>query len=348
MTTDTPTLGDILNRVEANTRGGELRPRLRRGHLPTCPHNREPPCHWCDWAVITDDVTRLISILEDAELILSTPPSGLLWALVAWSIAEAPTTIKHAGVRPEALEIVLSLCDEVREKQSLVRSALQRESNHGGRIESCAKRIAALSSVAPIVKSPDKWARFLDEPALTVVTDLRRRVEVGRLQILCTYECEQLLTTEVPIVRTVPELSAFRERQNKMQKSVFNDLPKGSFEELALGAMLTDLTEAIHVAADAIAATSGTLFITFSEEAVAYPKMLRRNLWAQCSIDWIRTFIDISGAPCWQFSDHVREILSVPWFAAAALAWNTEAGPIPATTQMRAFEQLASFTCDRP
>jgi hypothetical protein len=290
--------------------------------------------------VVTDDVAKLIAVLEDADVILSTPPSGLLWAIAAWSIVEAPTAINDAGVRPEALEVVLSLCDEVRRKQNLVELALQNESKVNGCIQLCAMRVAALTAVAPVVGSPERWMKNLDEPARNIVMELRKRVAVNRLQQLCAYECEKLLAIAMPTLRTAPELSTLNERCHKMHNRVFNDLPKGSFEELTLGAMLTDVTRDIHAVAEEIAATSGTISITFPQKSVEYPQILRRNLWAKCDIDWVRTFIDISGAPCWQFSERVNEILTVPWYVMAALSWKCEAEPIPATTQRREVRRI--------
>jgi hypothetical protein len=338
MTESHLTLGDVLDRIETRNGHESHRSVLRNGHLSECVHGGAVPCQWCDWAVVTDEVSALVDIIEDAHLVLDSPITGLTWALAAWSITELPSTVTGGDVREDAREIISALSDKVQRKQNQIFSVLRRESSPGGRIDSSVRRMAALGSIPSIAREPGRWVHHLSRPVQLTIADLSEQVDIDRLQLFCAFECEQLLD-ETLCLRTVPELTGLGARRQKTLEDIFDDVTKGSFQELAIAALMIDLTRTINDLADAIEKSSGMVAITFPPAITPYPKQLRRTLWAQCSIDWVHTFLDISGCACRHSNGQSPRVgLRAPWFVVAALAGSNHFGQIPATGPRRDFD----------
>jgi hypothetical protein len=335
------TLSDVLNRIESQSTFGSHESLLQNGHLSDCVHGGAVPCQWCDWAVITDDVTSLLTTLEDADLLLSSPVLGLTWALAAWSIAELPSMLTKFAVRDEARRLTSALCDAVQEKQSQILRVLTHESSMGGRLESSLKRVAALGSIPAMVREPDRWVHHLTGPVRLTIANLSERIEINRLQLICTFECEQLLTCETFHLGTVPELAGLHARRQTTHEDIFVEVAKGSFQELAIAALMSDLIEVIDELADALERTADMITITFSPEIATYPKQLRRTLWARCGIDWVHTFLDISGYAHWHSNGQKPHVaLTTAWYVVAALAVSAHSGQIPATGPRRSLDDF--------
>jgi hypothetical protein len=329
------TLGHVLERIEGCRANSTVTAAQRCGHLPTCHHGRSLPCHWCDWAVVTNDVTHMMALLEDADVLLASPPSDLRWALAAWLVGTAPTALQSTTVRPEVLDILDALRGEVISRQDSLLSRIEAGSQTGGALEQAAVHHAALLSVVAITSDPSRLARYLPGSLRRRVVSLNERVDAGRMYLLCASESPDLPCNYQPRIRTAPELDAmvtFRERQ---RRRILQEHQKGSLKELALAARLTCLTQEFHALANDIESIAGSVRVRFSEDIVYFPPSLRRTMWAQCGIDWVRTFIDISGAPCWYTTTMGSDEFIVPWFVGAVLTTDAELPCVPAVATRR-------------
>jgi hypothetical protein len=61
----------------------------------------------------------------------------------------------------------------------------------------------------------------------------------------------------------------------------------------------------------------GTASVQLAADSIHMSKLVRKTVWSTCSIDWVQTFIDTTGAPCWVGRE--PNSLIVPWFVAAAI-----------------------------
>lgn len=326
-------LAAVTSRIDNETARKTLDGALFDSHLRCCPRMGDTPCQWCDWAVVTTDTEHLVAAIDDADSLLAASPSSLQWSLAAWSINESVTTLPAVGVRAEVALIMQAMENAFRERQERVRTAIAQAAVTGGELEQCCVRIASIRSVAKMTHPASWWEHYLSSAIRAKSHGLLQRIEVDRLRRICTFEIERMVTGEPIDLQTQPELNSLQRRREGHRRFIFSEIDRGSIEELALEAVLDEITEGILAVAASIADSPGLVPVRLLPSRPAHVKAVRASIWLSCSIDWVQTFIDITGAPCWRTQQDEAVMLTVPWFVAVDLEGNKSAGLMSATEQ---------------
>src|SRR5664280_713839 len=326
-------LACLVARTHHEAANKALESALHDGHLMCCPEMGRTPCQWCDWAAVTPDVGRLVAEIDDVDDLLARSPSSFRWALAAWSIKESVPTLPTRGVRAEVALISQALETALRERQQRVDRAIAKASIAGGELERCCVRIASIRSIAQITDSRSWYASYLPRAIREELDRLLQRIEAGRLRRICTVEIEKTVTGEPFTLQTVPELDSLLRRRQGNRQFIFSEIDRGSIEELTLEAFLADLIEEVWLLSAFVEKSPGLVPLRLFSRRTHHAKLMRSTIWSSCSIDWVQTFIDVTGAPCWQSCDGDAEQLMVPWFVAVELEGNKLAGSMSATEQ---------------
>ena len=327
------TLTSVVARVEheAATTPNNV---LQNGHLMCCPAMDRIPCQWCDWAVVTPDIEHLVAEIDDADDLLASSASSFRWALAAWSIREWVPTLPTRGIRIEVATIAHALETALRERKRKVDEAIARASRAGGELERCCVRVASIRSIAQMTDSRSWCDRYLSSTIRTRYGKLTQRIDEDRLRRICTAEIEKIVIGELFSLRSIPELDSLLRRQQGNLRFIFHEVDRGSIQELTLHAFLDDLIEEIWSLSTLIEDSPGQVPLRLLSLRTPHAKLMRSTIWSSCSIDWVQTFIDITGAPSWQADDCDDESLTVPWFVAVELEGNKLAGAMSAIEQV--------------
>jgi hypothetical protein len=292
------------------------------------------PCQWCDWAAVTPDIEHLVAQIDDADDLLARSPSSFRWALAAWSIRESVPTLPTQGVRAEVGLISQALETALREHQRRVDRAIAQASIAGGDLERCCVRIASIRSIAQLTDSRSWCDRYLPSTIRARYGKLVQRIGPDRLRRICTAEIEKIVIGEFFPLKSIPELDSLLRRQQGNRRFIFHGVDRGSIQELTLEAFLDDLIEEICSLSTLVEESPGQVPLRLLSLRTPHAKLMRATIWSSCSIDWVQTYIDITGAPSWKQCDESDpDSLKVPWFVAVELEGNKSAGSMSATEQ---------------
>src|SRR5665213_2191445 len=313
-------LGDLIGRIDEPGIVAEAHRVIEGGHLLCCTSRGSLPCGWCDWAVVTQRSVDLISRIDDTRRLLKESPSALWWALAAWSLQEPlPSTVLASEdvVRPEVDLILRGLDRALLASQAELAAMLASASGADGELVKCCSRAAAIASLILLESETWSWSRFVPADIRARSEAAFRRVEAARLGRICTAEIEKLVGGPPFSFETEHVAESLAKRRQRTRNYIFEDIERGSINELNLESSLRGLVEQVHSVASAIEAVPGTVSIRVAADTIHMSKLVRRTVWSTCSIDWVKTFIDTTGAPCW--SGREPGSLTVPWFVAAAI-----------------------------
>jgi hypothetical protein len=326
-------LASVVARIGHEAASKTLDSAVHNGHLICCPVMEQVPCQWCDWAAVTPDIEHLVAQIDDAADLLARSPSSFRWALAAWSIRESVPTLPTRGVRAEVSLISQALETALREHQRRVDRAIAQASIAGGDLERCCVRIASIRSIAQLTDSRSWCDRYLPTTIRARYGKLVQRIDADRLRRICTVEIEKTVTGELFSLYTVPELDSLLRRQQGNRRFIFHEVDRGSIHELTLEAFLDDLIEEVWSLSALVEESPGKVPLRLFSLRTQHAKLMRATIWSSCSIDWVQTFIDITGAPSWKCDGSDAENLTVPWFVAVELEGNKSAGSLSATEQ---------------
>jgi hypothetical protein len=152
-----------------------------------------------------------------------------------------------------------------------------------------------------------------------------------------------MVTGEPIDLQTQPELNSLQKRREGQRRFLFSEVDRGSIEELALEAVLDEITEGLMAIAASIQCSPGLVPVRMLPSRTAHAKSVRGAIWLSCSIDWVQTFIDITGAPCWRTHQDETAVLTVPWFVAVELEGNKSAGLMSATEPEHRLADFSGF-----
>jgi hypothetical protein len=313
-------LTDLIGRIDEPRIVAEARGMIVGGHLRCCASKGSLPCQWCDWAVVTPGTMDLIARIDDIRRVLNAFPSGLWWALAAWALQEPMTATGPASediVRPEVDIIWRGLDRALLSSQAELSNKLASASGTDGDLVKCCSRVAAIGSLVYLENENWPWSRLVPADLRAQAGAAFRRVDAGRLDRICTTEIEKLVGEPLFSLETEHVAESLAKRRQRSRNYVFDSIEPGSINELNLEASLRGLVERIHSIASAIEVVPGTVSVRLAADSIHMSKLVRKTVWSSCSIDWVQTFIDTTGAPCW--GGREPGSLTVPWFVAAAI-----------------------------
>jgi hypothetical protein len=270
--------------------------------------------------VVTQSALDLIARIDDTRRLLKESASALWWALAAWSLQEPLPSTGSASedvVRPEVDLILRALNRALLASQAELSDMLASASGADGELVKCCSRAAAIASLALLDNETWSWSRFVPADIRARSGAAFRRVEAARLDRICTAEIEKLVGGPPFSLETEHVAESLAKRRQRSRNYIFEGIERGSINELNLESSLRGLVEHIHSIASAVEEVPGTASVQLAADSIHMSKLVRKTVWSTCSIDWVQTFIDTTGAPCWV--GRKPDSLTVPWFVAAAI-----------------------------
>ncbi len=302
---------------------------IKDGHLVGCPKQADRPCRWCELAVVTPAVSEIVARWSDACRLTEEGNADLAWMVAAWSISRATVDWNSTTLRPEADLLVAQLATALRRSQTRLYGRILEEATQGGELVTVVTRVAAIRATAALAFDHERWGHYVSPELMNAV----RKGSSG-LSFPAFFEMTRFCSSKCVCApglrldsdgRLAERLVTSASTADLDQRS--NTCEPGSFEELTFEALRSEVINLVDACAEEIVNSTQRVIIVPSVSSSSYSEKTLLVRWANTSIDWTRTFLDLTDAPCWRVSE-ADGTWQVPWFVAADLEISRREGAI--------------------
>ena len=317
-----------VNEVESAALAGD--------HLLDCPHQhdaRNDSCRWCDLAVVTPHVERLVDSHHDIRALSTVEHPTVAWLAAIDTLADLARGLTIDDLRrPSAVLIAGEIRRAVSKELVTLTARAAHAGRPGGPIEQACIAAGGHLAIAEVATNPATWHGIVPERISDDISRVCVSLSPQRLHTILRPITDRMMWEGLPRLRTQPEWERLPgpPHADQLTAAQLEGTNAGSLEALVLEAIIADDSEELIDIGHELAGIN-TPLVPICRHPRTHPSWgaTRAMTWRRARIDWIITFLDSTNAHCWPRT--ADDTIEVPWCVAASIAFSESQGYESAT-----------------